>query len=108
MRRIDSRSLTRADDRPSRGSRGSRGGNRPSEAVKDLESAIALPSLMEPSVAAASSHNEPDFLSQSQSRVHGASSDSAGESISHPLATYPSRYGAENLENFYGGLRSNI
>ena len=103
-----SRSLTGACGRPSRVSRGSRGGSRPSEAVKDLESAIALPPLMEPSVAAATSHNDLDFLSRPQSRVHGASSDSAGESTLHPLATYPSRYGAENLENFYGGLRSSI
>ncbi|KUL85357.1 hypothetical protein ZTR_07002 [Talaromyces verruculosus] len=109
MSRIDSsRSLTGADDRPSRRSRGSRGGSRPSEAVKDLEPAIALPPLMEPSVAAATSHNQLDVLSQPQLRVHGASSDSAGESTLHPLATYPSRYGAENLENFYGGLRSSI
>lgn len=109
MRRIDSsRSLTGADERPSRGSRGSRGGSRPSQAVKDIESAIALPPLKKPSVAAAVSHNELDFLSQPQLHVHGASSDSAGESTLHPLATYPSGHGVKNLEHFYGGLRSSI
>lgn len=109
MRRIDSsRSVTGTDERQARGSRGSRGGSRPSDAVKDLESGITLPPLQKPSVAAATSHNELDFLSRPHLHVQGASSDSAGESTLHPLATYPSGHGAENLENLYGGLRSSI
>lgn len=109
MRRIDStRSLTGADEHPSHGSRGSRGrrgGGGPSKAVKDLESGIALPPLKKPSVAAATSRDEFDFLSQPQLDVHGASNDSAGESTLHPLTSYSSRHGSGN---FYGGLRSSI
>ncbi|EEA21153.1 hypothetical protein TMatcc_001155 [Talaromyces marneffei ATCC 18224] len=98
--------------RPSRvglDSRGSRGCGRPSEANKDIESGIELPTLKKPNVSAEASHSGLDFLSQPQLRVHGAIDDSAGESAGesslHHLTTSPSRRGSEN---FYGGLRSSI